>query len=564
MSGNATIRRARFAPNGDPLAARLKLDRDLSAADWSVPGLPPAAILCARRLRTHAHRPGAIRAALDALARRAARPAREFVPAATDAVWFADTSEWLACLARDALAGELASRWWWDAVRRDATGVRVAAREWLAAPADAPAAWQVLAGWDRARAFAAALESAEAVALTREMCAAFSVRAHDRTTPSTSRTYEEEPTVREANALPPGPRRAALALGLLLARAPHRARTSAARVLAWAEFGTDRPERPDAADIRAPVEREVTASERPPPEPSTPRNTREVPPPLAHTTRQLGAEPDGRSAPGRAPATPDASGANEPASETGSRSADDGTPAGEAESVRLAHVPERDDAIPTGVATRAVPRDAIPLPVSRPEERPPVPARIDTAFGGLLYLVNVALALDLYPDFTEPARPGIALPLWDWLALLGRRWSDRPFLDDPLDGLLAALSGRGAGTPPGTGVGPPNEWRLPDSWRPWAEAPEPDAWPALADWFDWLAPVIARRLASALGTADPAEAPRWLIRRRAAILVAPAHLDVMLPLADLAVEIRAALLDRDPGWIPAAGTTVRFHYESHG
>ena len=79
-----------------------------------------------------------------------------------------------------------------------------------------------------------------------------------------------------------------------------------------------------------------------------------------------------------------------------------------------------------------------------------------------------------------------------------------------------------------------------------------------------MTPVIARRLAAALGYDEPGEAAPWLISRRAAILVAPAHLDVMLPLAELAVEIRCALLDRDPGWISAAGMTVRFHYESHG
>ena len=220
------------------------------------------------------------------------------------------------------------------------------------------------------------------------------------------------------------------------------------------------------------------------------------------------------------------------------------------------------DANPTHAVTEAV--RAVPCDAVRPDERPSIAERIDTGFGGLLYLVNVALALELYPDFTEPTRPGIALPLWDWLALLGRRWIGPTFLDDPLDGLLAALAGRRRGHAARHRCRPAERVAAARLLRPWVESPQPDAWPALADWFDWLAPVIARRLAAALGSADPADAPPWLLRRRAAVLVAPAHLDVVLPLAELAVEIRISMLDRDPGWIPAAGTTVRFHYESNG
>src|SRR5262245_41865645 len=101
------IARVRHASGDDSLAQRLKLERGLGAADWSVPGLPPAAILCVRRIRSRASNPGAIRSALEALARGAARPARNFVPAGAEAVWFADASEWLACLASDTLSGEL-------------------------------------------------------------------------------------------------------------------------------------------------------------------------------------------------------------------------------------------------------------------------------------------------------------------------------------------------------------------------------------------------------------------------------------------------------------------------
>ena len=52
---------------------------------------------------------------------------------------------------------------------------------------------------------------------------------------------------------------------------------------------------------------------------------------------------------------------------------------------------------------------------SQPRER-----EIETNFGGVFYLLNAALQLGLYGDFTTPMQPGLALPVWDFLALAGR------------------------------------------------------------------------------------------------------------------------------------------------
>ena len=43
--------------------------------------------------------------------------------------------------------------------------------------------------------------------------------------------------------------------------------------------------------------------------------------------------------------------------------------------------------------------------------------------------------------------------------------------------------------------------------------------------------------------------------------VSAEHVDIYFSLGALPFEIRLAGLDRDPGWIPAAGKTVTFHYE---
>jgi hypothetical protein len=68
------------------------------------------------------------------------------------------------------------------------------------------------------------------------------------------------------------------------------------------------------------------------------------------------------------------------------------------------------------------------------------------------------------------------------------------------------------------------------------------------------------RLARALGLADPRAVPAELLRHRARVFVSPAHVDVELSLAELPLAIRFAGLDRTPGWIPAAGHFVAFHF----
>jgi len=46
---------------------------------------------------------------------------------------------------------------------------------------------------------------------------------------------------------------------------------------------------------------------------------------------------------------------------------------------------------------------------------------IETEYGGVFYLINVLLALDLYGDFTAPLHPNLAMPIWDCLALIGQQ-----------------------------------------------------------------------------------------------------------------------------------------------
>jgi hypothetical protein len=302
---------------------------------------------------------------------------------------------------------------------------------------------------------------------------------------------------------------------------------------------------------------------------------------------------------------------------------------------------------------------------------------VRTEWGGVFYLLNVALAFGLYGDFTRPRHAGLALPVWDFLTLLGQRMAGGESFADPLWPLLARLSGRSEGEPPACGFEPPAEWRMPLEWLAgfeprgdwrWAgtrgrlrlrhplgflvldlprspEAParqlenelrglgagfkpvvrdDDGTMPALitdslARWVDWLFPCVHARLTSALGVTD-ATARLSRNERRAALRAAAASLlqhalnhpgiarlpnplrpgvpragpsarpgknlklcstalsalvlqhganvevtadsvTVRFRLAEHPSELRMAGLDRDPGWVPAAGRRIAFHYE---
>ncbi|MGO4259054.1 hypothetical protein [Lysobacter sp. TAB13] len=244
---------------------------------------------------------------------------------------------------------------------------------------------------------------------------------------------------------------------------------------------------------------------------------------------------------------------------------------------------------------------------------------IDTDFGGLFYLLNVALALELYGDFTAPRARNLALDPWDWLALLGEHWFGEEYLRDPLHGLLADCAGRAPRRRPGAGFDPPRDWRIDPDWlEPWGEAehigyraghgrlrihhpagfvlfdlprdpaltPRAQAtalcagYPQLSNatlaiasianapargrrqrWLLYLAAYLQQRLARALGidAASP-HLPDLVCRHRARVRRGPTSIDVHLSLADLPLALRCAGLDRDPGWIPAAGHGIRFHF----
>jgi hypothetical protein len=165
---------------------------------------------------------------------------------------------------------------------------------------------------------------------------------------------------------------------------------------------------------------------------------------------------------------------------------------------------------------------------------------IESQFGPVFYFINLGLHLELYGDFTTPLQPGIELPIWDFVALVAQQVLGDQVVHDPVWSLLTRLAGRREEDPPGLYFDPPGH-------------------ESLESWLEEFMFSVHPRLQSALGV-NKEELPSSFMQP-ARILVTTTHLDVYFSLADLPIEIRLSGLDRDPGWVPAAGKFIGFHYE---
>jgi hypothetical protein len=243
---------------------------------------------------------------------------------------------------------------------------------------------------------------------------------------------------------------------------------------------------------------------------------------------------------------------------------------------------------------------------------------IGSKFGGVFYLVNLGLLLGLYGDFTTPTRPGISLSIWDFLALAGRSLAGEKIMRDPLWPLLAELAGRQVHDPPGRGFRPASSWRIPSHWLDAFPEQATCRWTAdggrlrvrhpagflivdvplrkadilqqlatelaqyrilhkirvrrghvkeipgrksgVSRWMAWFAPYAQARLLRGLGETRRRALRKLVCMHRSNIVVTPTRIDVEFELNRLPIQVRLCGLDRDPGWVPAAGRFVSFQY----
>ncbi len=692
MSDTATrLQRIRVRCDGlDPTTARLRLDQLLASAELRPPGLPPAALLCVRRLSDP--RPGmlamggdqvrpppewerAFVGALERMMREAARPAHGPVPASAEAVLFADRAELLACLARDICDRTAWVNWWWRGMFHPAARIRAdhVIRRLLEEPEHVPAALELLAAWGAAVSFAQTVAPAIALDLAARVAGAFAAPelraalvapdagAEDSSAlPARSRERElpAERLTPEATTAALLPEQALMVCtGLALRRAPTVARgrafaeqvrrwraaaavgdavpgpEGAAHAAAGPALATQTPPTPPhrdptpgaphraAADTAAPVPDPVPDHGRHVGEPTVVAERAEsTPRPMRSVHRVAGVTPVTRAATTR-PAPTRRAVAQE-RDEPPPPSVSDARPQ---PSQRATATPPPGGRPQAAAAPRVrVPAESKGAPTRRAPPAPHEPALVDTGdlalevqteLGGLFYLLNLALALELYGDFTAPLEPGIGLNPWEFVDLLGT-WLLGRRSDDPIWGLLASLAGRDHDEARGRGFRPPPAWRVPPKWLEpfehhgtwcWSAAagvlrivhpagfavtavPRTTAAPEaqlrrelrrlrplmpvaartsltrepsrpLARWIARLGGYADARLRVALALGAHTRVGPVLLEHRARVLVSPSHVDVVLKLAELPLEVRIAGLDRNPGWIPAAGRHVALHFE---
>ncbi|HEX2912431.1 MAG TPA: hypothetical protein VH186_16605 [Chloroflexia bacterium] len=632
---------------GDALLARLRFTGLLESLSLLPGGIGPAGVLCVRRLSDPS--PGllgleaqravewqaAVKAELSRLQRQAARPALERVTAGAEAVLFSDQAEMLACLALDCLNRQFYRHWWWQSLFPGSDPEQALFAALKAKPAYLPPVVGYLDSRGELSAFGRLWEAERYMALLPGLAQNFNLpslaelfqQKFNLTTPAdpgtalkagsaqaspglASSSSENSPAspwkaIREPDfdrlALPV---QSLLGLALLLHTRPEVTRSAAfsAQVAAWLDAATAPADFmpgsiKDHAQNSLPHNRQASSRQS---------NTR----PTLTFEQTIPAINE----------SPDDTGPRQNPSRPVSHNANGGATASQSE--------YKTGLQPAEVSPAQAPFEAAVSAYIEEESKSGEQAglfsgakELNTRYGGIFYLVNLALYLELYPDFSRPLDRGLTLPLWDFVALVGEKLAGRKLRDDPVWHLLALLAGRSPGDTPGASFAPPLEWRLPPAWlepfsaaRDWrwqeqagrlsmmhpagfkvldlarsdlpAQAQlEAELAPytlflhgkpfpvqaralkrdkaesnSLQNWLNWLLPYLKARLSRALGR-PRAAAGRLLCRHPARLFLTASHLDVVLSLAGLPVEIRLSGLDRDPGWLPAAGRYLAFHFE---
>jgi hypothetical protein len=523
------------------LAARHRVEAALSAGAGAS-RLHRDSILCIRRIATSFSQLDHFASLLDAETSAAARPARDAVPANANAVFFADRAEMLACLARDWCRGNLGAAWWWPVLfRRDDLSPVV--RLWLADIQAVPGALARLesAGW--AGTFLAKISPADIAALWDATVKTFDLGPIDKAWSALESRKDDSgigglpgsaPWTRWITPDPSALFRVAqlLVTAVMLERAPGTIRSEAfARALRnWAEAARKEIDLGFSGQTahlnHALLEEADRVEEKQSEVGHDPGETSSDATEMERTPRTNLAE-DASAA----PSTPEIDLAGVvsrllPASEDGFSI----ELFGEGERAR----PAADD------------RGLLLAPDELGEDNASLASpeldRIATEWGGLLYLINVAIALELYGDFTAPARKGLPLALWDFLALLGERMIGKAFPLDPLSGLLARLAGRAEADSPGAQFVPPRR-------------------ETLEQWLDRISEEMEDRVRQSIESGEKIDVREFILKQDAKIEAGPTRLDAHFSLADHPIELRLAGLDRDPGWVPAGGRRIHFHYE---
>ena len=548
---DSTILRLRVkGSNLDPLALRGRLENVLSEVSLE-PRLPPSATLFIRKLHDplpgsiqldspHARAPHAWRHAFqtrfDQLVSSAAHPARGFVADSAESVVFFDYAELLASLTADWCSGRVTTRWWWQALLKRGDVSQMIKQFWREQIEYVPVALEHLVRRDVVVEFVRRLSEVEVREIFERVVRTFGltriaqIKATDfysvAVTPEVrhvARVRSEMPwkdVVPECDTPRLQPvQQLFVGVVLMVHRAPSRVRTAsfAREVERWVQqvaFVETASKHETILENQIQTETYSAISPAPP----------EISAPIRENPIS---------------ATPEILKPNPP-------------PKGSVKSaVKLGNAVFIDEElIPNGptVVTEPPPpsvtetelvveTEATPELFVTPSLAPLDAVTIETELGGLFYLINLAIFLEIYSDFTSPVEKFHEdLSIWEFVTIVGREINQDRDLDDPIWTGLQDLQ------------------NLHDN----SENPVILSKPT---WLTDLLPHIKARLILALGLDDEASLADILLHHHARVTVTPTHLDVFFPLSDHPIEIRLSGLDRNPGWVPAAGRFIAFHYD---
>lgn len=524
---------------------RLRLNRLLGTADWRPPGMSPTAVLIVRHLADPlpgqlaatptAVRPPiawetAVQQQLAQLARHATRPYRGHLPPdaiKAAAVLFADEAEMLACLALDAARGLAADRWWWLALRRARPTLPLHEPAHLLRqdPRLTPAILTCLHEWGHTAAIAAILPIDQAVAVLTAVTHACQLPR----LPALSPVLPPAPPHPAAAApappwdtfLPPTAVPAAfsathtclLGLSLSLTRRAAAVRTAVFQreLLSWWQAASQ------PAPKTPPHSAPPPAHPAPPDQPAaalTPGISLQT---LAVAPRPLSPQPT--------PIAP-----RPPRAPTG-----------------LARANPAPPTTPTSAKEPAAAAPATAVTASAPQSRPPTAPQTAvylaegtfTQLGGIFYLINLMARLDIPACYEETWGLASQVGAWGTLALLAGGLLEPmpgPLQDDPIWAALAELDGR-----------------CPDP-------PHPTPTTHQAAWLAHALPDFRTRLLALLRLNDPAQLVETLLLAQANLHLTTTHVDLVMRLAAISLPVRLAGLDFDPGWQPAFGRVIQFHF----
>ena len=518
----------------DPLALRGRLENVLNDVSLQ-PRLPPTATLFIRKLddplpgsiqldSPHARAPHAWRHAFqtrfDQLVSSAARPAHGFVADSAESVVFYDYAELLACLTADWCSGSAMTRWWWQALLRRGDIAQMIRRFWREKIEYVPVALEILVRKGVVVEFVSQLSDVEVLEIFERVVRAFSLTRIERIkatdffsvamAPEVAHVAQVRSEMPWKRIVPESdtPRlrpvqQLFVGVVLMVHRAPSHVRTlSFARAVEqWiiSELVVEVPQTPAIFIEETKTEPEPVAP-LDPPEPHAP--IRENPIHVIHEILKPDPPPKGSV-----------------------KSA-----------VKLANATFTYEEVIDVIERPSPPSITEPELVIEPEEIPElfVPTTLDdvtleTELGGLFYLINLALFMEIYSDFTSPVESlHDDLSIWDFVAIVGKEIDQET--NDPIWELLRDFAGRN------------DEDEL-----------------ITPSWLTDLLPHIRARLHLALGVDD--DLAQILLHHHARVSITPTHLDIFFSLADHPIELRLSGLDRNPGWVPAAGRFIAFHYD---